>query len=94
MNYLIYLKNEGRRDATIVAKDFQLRRLVQLGADLGNPESVKQTIAALDKSESYKLLLCISYRVSQRKTEYPGLGQHTSSSTNFHSFHMRAKSML
>jgi hypothetical protein len=42
VNYLIYLKNEGRRDATIIAKDFQLRRLVQLGAELNNPETVKK----------------------------------------------------
>lgn len=61
VNYLIYLKNEGRRDSTIEARDFQLRRLVQLGADLNNPESVKKAVASLDRSESYKLLLCIAY---------------------------------
>jgi integrase len=61
VNYLIYLKNEGRRDSTIEARDSQLRRLVQLGADLSNPESVKKAIARLDVSESYKLLLCIAY---------------------------------
>lgn len=61
INYLIYLKNKGRRDTTIAAKDFQLKRLLQLGADLNNPESVKQVIANLDVSESYKLLLCIAY---------------------------------
>jgi integrase len=61
VNYLIYLKNEGRRDSTIEAKDFQLRRLMQLGADLSNPESVKKVIANLERSESYKLLLCIAY---------------------------------
>lgn len=61
VNYLIYLKNEGRRDSTIEAKDFQLRRLIHLGADLNDPGSVKRAIAALDKSETYKLLLCIAY---------------------------------
>lgn len=61
VNYLIYLKNEGRRDATIEARDFQLRRLIHLGADLNDPESVKRVIADLDKSESYKLLLCVAY---------------------------------
>jgi integrase len=67
VNYLIYLKNEGRRDATIEAKDFQLRRLIQLGANLNNPESVKRVIADLDKSESYKLLLCIAYEGFAKK---------------------------
>ena len=61
VNYLIYLKNEGRRDSTIEAKDFQLRRLVQLGADLSAPETIKHVIANLERSESYKLLLCIAY---------------------------------
>jgi integrase len=61
VNYLIYLKNDGRRDSTIEARDFQLRRLIHLGADLNDPESVKRVIAALDRSESYKLLLCIAY---------------------------------
>lgn len=61
MNYLIYLKNDGRRDTTIEARDCQLKRLIHLGADLNDPESVKRVIAALDKSESYKLLLCITY---------------------------------
>jgi hypothetical protein len=61
VNYLIQLKNNGRRDTTIEAKDWQLKRLVRLGADLHDPESVKKTIASLEKSESYKLLLCIAY---------------------------------
>ena len=61
INYLIYLKNEGRRDSTIEAKDFQLKRLVHLGANLNDPESVKHVIADIGKSESYQLLLCIAY---------------------------------
>jgi integrase len=61
VNYLAYLENNGRRPATIEARDFQLRRLISLGADLQDPESVKHAIATLDKSESYKLLLCIAY---------------------------------
>ena len=61
VNYLIRLKNDGKSEATIEARDWQLKRLVNLGADLNNPESVKKTIAALDRTESYKLLLCIAY---------------------------------
>jgi integrase len=60
-NYLIRLKNNGRRETTLEARDQQLQRLVNLGADLNDPNSVKQTVANLDRSESYKLLLCITY---------------------------------
>jgi len=61
VNYLIRLKNDGKRDSTIEAKDWQIKRLVRLGANLHDPESVKNTIANLEKTESYKLLLCIAY---------------------------------
>ena len=60
-NYLIRLKNNGRREATLEARDWQLKRLVKLGADLNEPNSVKQAIANLNCTESYKLLLCIAY---------------------------------
>jgi integrase len=55
------LKNEGYREPTIMQKKQLLYRLLSLGADLRNPESVKKAIASIDKSESYKLLLCIAY---------------------------------
>jgi integrase len=62
VSYLIYMKNQGYRDATIEAKDFQLRRLVKLGASLNDGESVKKAVASLSEaSESYKLLLCTAY---------------------------------
>jgi integrase len=61
VNYLIHLKNQGYRDSTIEAKDFQLRRLVKIGANLNDGESIKHAIANLEVSESYKLLLCTAY---------------------------------
>jgi integrase len=61
VNYLIHMKNNGRRDSTIESRNSQLNRLVQLAADLNDPESDKKAIASLDKSESYKALLCIAY---------------------------------
>jgi hypothetical protein len=61
VNYLITLKNNGRRDSTLEARNSQLSRLVKLGADLNDPESVKEVVADLDRSESYKALLCIAY---------------------------------
>jgi integrase len=61
LTYLVHLKNEGYREPTIMQKKQLLYRLLSLGADLRNPESVKKAIASIDKSESYKLLLCIAY---------------------------------
>jgi integrase len=60
-NYLIRLSNNGRSEATIEERNHQLQRLVNRGANLNDPESVKYTIAHLDRTESYKLLLCIAY---------------------------------
>ncbi|MEM3055306.1 MAG: tyrosine-type recombinase/integrase [Candidatus Bathyarchaeia archaeon] len=59
--YLVHLKNEGYRETTIMQKRDLLYRLLSLGANLLNPESVKKAIASLNCSESYKLLLCIAY---------------------------------
>lgn len=67
VKYLIHLKNSGRREATIEARDQQLKRLLHLGADLNDSESVKNAIASLDRTESYKALLCIAYEGFARK---------------------------
>jgi len=61
LQYLIYLKNQGYRDSTIEQKDWLLRRLLNLGANLNDPETVKHAIASLETSESYKALLSIAY---------------------------------
>jgi len=45
LEYLWFLKKEGRRDATILAHRKVLRRLAKHGANLLDPESVKGTIA-------------------------------------------------
>jgi integrase len=72
VSYLIYMKNEGYRDATIVAKDAQLKRLIKLGANLNDGESVKKTVASLNEaSESYKLLLCTTYEGFALKNGIP-----------------------
>jgi integrase len=39
-----YMKKQGYKEQTIISRGIRLRRLVALGADLGNPESVKETI--------------------------------------------------
>jgi integrase len=71
VKYLIHLKNSGRREATIEARDQQLKRLLHLGPDLNDSESVKNAIASLDRTESYKALLCIAYEGFARKNGIP-----------------------
>jgi integrase len=72
VSYLIHMKNQGYRDATIEAKDFQLRRLVKLGANLNDGESVKKAVASLSEAtESYKLLLCTAYEGFALKNGIP-----------------------
>lgn len=72
VSYLIHMKNQGYRDPTIEAKDFQLRRLVKLGANLNDGESVKKAVASLSEaSESYKLLLCTAYEGFALKNGIP-----------------------
>ena len=61
LTYLVHLKNEGYKETTIMQKKGLLYRLLSLGANLLDPESVKKAVASIDKSESYKLLLCIAY---------------------------------
>ena len=54
------MKNNGLAECTIKFVDKALRRLDQL-ADLNNPEQVKQAIANMQTSNSYKKNLCSSY---------------------------------
>ena len=67
LQYLVYLKNQGYQDATIEQKNMVLHRLIRLGANLADPESVKKAIASLDKSDSYKLLIAIAYEGFAKK---------------------------
>jgi integrase len=61
LEYLFHLQKEGLRESTIEQKDQLLHRLLSLGADLNVPDTVKAAIANLQRSETYKLLLCIAY---------------------------------
>jgi len=58
---LINLKNNAKSDYTIKFVDKALRR-VNKYADLDNPKQVKQFIAQMDTSDSYKKNLCFAYQ--------------------------------
>jgi len=60
LNILIKLKNNGKADSTIKFIDKALARIAQ-HADLNNPEQVKQAIANMPTSNSYKKNLCNAY---------------------------------
>ena len=45
IEYALWLKNNGKSEATILGRIKLLRRLTKRGANLYDPESVKKTIA-------------------------------------------------
>lgn len=61
IQHLVYLKNNGKRDTTIEQRDWLLHNLVNRGANLIDPESVKHAIAIAEVSESFKALLITAY---------------------------------
>ena len=63
VEYLWYLKKEGRRPNTILAHHKVLTRLFKHGANLLNPESVKEIIANENVSDSSKLHYVATYTV-------------------------------
>jgi len=73
------LKKQGYKESTICKRVFILKRLVKLGADLSDPESVKDVIARQDVSESTKLQMACAYdsyaSSNQIKWEIPNYKQ-------------------
>lgn len=60
--FLWYMKKQGYKETTIVSRGVRLRRLQALGADLSNPESIKETIAKQDKwKDSMKEVMVFAY---------------------------------
>ncbi|MEM2104806.1 MAG: tyrosine-type recombinase/integrase [Candidatus Bathyarchaeia archaeon] len=55
-----WMKKEGYRESTIISRKKRLMRLVQLGADLQNPETVKEALAKQDcwKNSYREALIC------------------------------------
>ena len=60
LNVLIQLKNNAKSDYTIKFVDKSLK-YIERHADLNEPEQVKQFIANLQASDSYKKNLCFAY---------------------------------
>ena len=73
------LKKQGYKESTIRHRVAILKRLVKLGADLSDPESVKDVIARQNVSESTKLQMACAYdsyaSSNQIKWEIPNYKQ-------------------
>jgi hypothetical protein len=76
---LINLKNNAKSDYTIKFVDKALRRLNKY-ADLDNPEQVKQFIAQMDTSDSYKKIYVTHTNSIATTTNSNGRNPHTSKS--------------
>ncbi|MCS7114451.1 MAG: site-specific integrase [Candidatus Bathyarchaeota archaeon] len=61
IEYAWTLKKQGYAETTIDGRVKILKRLVKLGADLNNPESVKEAIAKNDCTEARKELMVEAY---------------------------------
>jgi len=61
IEYGFWLKKNGRKESTIRTYMYQLELLSRHGANIFNPESVKEAIANLERSASYKLKICYCY---------------------------------
>lgn len=61
-DFLWYMKKQGYKETTIISRGVRLRRLIALGADLNNPESVKETIAKQEHwKDSMKEVMVFAY---------------------------------
>jgi integrase len=62
LDFLWYMKKQGYKETTIISRGVRLRRLLALGADLNNPESVKEIIAKQEKwKDSMKEVVVFAY---------------------------------
>jgi len=61
VEFLWWMKKNGYSETTIFSRDKKLRRLIRLGADLFNPESVKEVLARQKWSASYKETIVTAY---------------------------------
>ena len=64
IEFLWWMKKQGYKETTIRSRDKKLRRLVKLGANLLDPESVKEVIARQKNwTEAFKEEMVIAYNL-------------------------------
>jgi integrase len=62
-----WLSNQGYDETTVKLRPFHLKRLAELGADLWNPESVKEVLAKQPWGQGYKHNIVYSYESFLKK---------------------------
>jgi integrase len=67
LDFLWWMKKQGYKETTIIGRGVRLHRLIALGADLNNPESVKEVIANQAKwKDSMKEVAVFAYDLYAR----------------------------
>ncbi|MEM3463953.1 MAG: tyrosine-type recombinase/integrase [Candidatus Bathyarchaeia archaeon] len=61
INFMLWLKRRGYSESTVKSRGKHLRRLVKLGADLRDPETVKEVLAKQRWSPGYKELFAETF---------------------------------
>ncbi len=70
VDFLWWMKKQGYKETTIISRGVRLRRLVNLGADLSDPEGVKGTIANQEHwKDSMKEVAVFAYDLYARHYE-------------------------
>jgi integrase len=62
-----WLNNQGYDETTVKLRPFHLKRLAELGADLWNPENVKEVLAKQPWGQGYKRNMVYSYESFMKK---------------------------
>ncbi|MEM1563713.1 MAG: tyrosine-type recombinase/integrase [Candidatus Bathyarchaeia archaeon] len=66
LEFLWWMKKQGYKETTINSKDKRLSRLIKLGANLFDPESVKEVLATQNWKESSKETTAYAYDLFAR----------------------------
>ncbi len=61
VQFSVWLKMQGYPDETVEVRTGNLARLVRLGVNISDPETVKETLSRQTWKDSYKMLLCYAY---------------------------------
>ena len=61
IDYIWFMKKNGRAESTILSRVKLIKRLAKLGADLYDPEDVKRVIASQEWTAGRKALACDAY---------------------------------
>ena len=92
IEYLWWMKKQGYKETTILSRGTRLRRLVDLGSDLNNPESVKETIARQEHwKDSMKEVVVFAYDLFAKWSQIKWQRPRYKAQDNYPSFRKKEK---